>query len=84
MVVFQVQMKKLKDFNKSFDEFIIEAEEYFEHLLSRTNTISEEEIPEGMKFKEYLPAYEAKQAYSKYILHKEPKSTKWIKVKPKD
>ena len=84
MVVFQVQMKKLKDFNKSFDEFIVEAEEYFEHLLSRTNTISEEEVPAELKFKEYLPAYEAKQAYSKYILHKGPKSTKWIKVKSKD
>ena len=84
MVVFQVQMKKLKDFNKSFDEFRTEAEEYFEHLLSRTNTISEEEVPKELKFKEYLPAYDAKQAYSKYILHKEPKSTNWIKVKSKD
>lgn len=84
MVVFEVQMKNLTDLTKSFDEFRAEAEEYFNQLQTRSEVIADDEVPKELKYKEYVPAYEAKQAYSKFILHKEPKSLKWLKVKPGD
>ncbi|MDG4714832.1 DEAD/DEAH box helicase family protein [Winogradskyella marincola] len=80
MVVFEVQMKKLKDFTKSFDDFRIEAEEYFKQLQTKSEVIVDEEVPEELKFIEYVPAYEAKQAYSNFIQHKSPKVLKWLKV----
>ena len=82
MVVFELQMNKLKDLSKTFEQFRIEAEEYFEHIQSKSDVIVNEEVPEELKYKEYVPAYEAKQAYSKFILHKEPRVIKWLKVKP--
>lgn len=84
MVVFEVQMKSLKDLSKSFDEFRLEAEEYFNQLQTKSEVIADDEVPVDLKYKEFVPAYEAKQAYSKFILHKEPKSIKWLKVKPGD
>ncbi len=84
MVVFEVQMKNLNDLTKSFDEFRAEAEEYFNQLQTKSEVIADDEVPTELKYKEYVPAYEAKQAYSKFILHKEPKSLKWLKVKPDD
>ncbi|MDB4107034.1 DEAD/DEAH box helicase family protein [Bacteroidia bacterium] len=84
MVVFEVQMKSLKDLTKSFDEFRIEAEEYFNQLQTKSEVIGDNEVPLDLKYKEYVPAYIAKQAYSKFILHKEPKSLKWLKVKKGD
>ncbi|WP_027078855.1 DEAD/DEAH box helicase [Maribacter antarcticus] len=82
MVVFEVQMKNLNDLAKSFDVFRAEAEEYFNQLQTKSEVIAEDEVPAELKFKEYIPAYEAKQAYSKFILHKDSKSLKWLKVKP--
>ena len=84
MVVFEVQMKNLNDLTKSFDEFRAEAEEYFNQLQTKSEVIADDEVPVDLKYNEYVPAYEAKQAYSKFILHKEPKSLKWLKVKPSD
>lgn len=84
MVVFEVQMKNLKDLTKSFDAFRAEAEEYFNQLQTKSEVIADDEVPTELKYKEYVPAYEAKRAYSKFILHKEPKSLKWLKVKPGD
>ncbi|MEQ6122646.1 DEAD/DEAH box helicase family protein [Pseudotenacibaculum sp. MALMAid0570] len=84
MVVFEVQMKNLDDLTKSFDEFRAEAEEYFNQLQTKSELIADDEVPIDLKYKEYVPAYEAKQAYSKFILHKEPKSSKWLKVKSSD
>lgn len=84
MVVFEVQMKNLNDLTKSFDEFRAEAEEYFNQLQTKSEVIADDEVPVDLKYKEYVPAYEAKQAYSKFILHKEPKSLKWLKVKKGD
>lgn len=84
MVVFEVQMKNLNDLTKSFDEFRAEAEEYFNQLQTKSEVIADDEVPKDLKYNEYVPAYEAKQAYSKFILHKEPKSLKWLKVKPGD
>ncbi|NER10043.1 type III restriction enzyme [Muriicola jejuensis] len=81
MVVFEIQMKNLKDLTKSFDEFRAEAEEYFNQLQTKSEVITDDEVPEELKYIKYVPAYEAKQAYSKFILHKEPKSLKWLKVK---
>jgi superfamily II DNA or RNA helicase len=80
MVVFEVQMKKLKDFNKSFEEFRHEAEAYFNQVQTKAELIPDEEVEESLKFIEYVPAYEVKQAYSKFMLHKEPKSVKWLKT----
>lgn len=82
MVVFEVQMKNLNDLTKSFDEFRAEAEEYFNQLQTKSEVVSDDEVAVELKYKEYIPAFEAKQAYSKFILHKEPKSIKWLKVKP--
>jgi superfamily II DNA or RNA helicase len=82
MVVFELQMKKLKDFNKSFEEFRTEAEAYFNQVQTKAELVSDEEVDEKLKFKEYVPAYEAKQAYNKFILHKESKSLKWLKTTP--
>ena len=84
MVVFEAQMKKLDDFEKSFDTFREEAENYFKQLQTKAELVVEEEVPNELKYKEYVPAYEAKQAFSKYIKHKEPRSTKWLKVSPND
>lgn len=83
MVVFEVQMKKLKDFNKSFEEFRHEAEAYFNQVQTKAELIPDEEVEQSQKFSEYVPAFEVKQAYNKYILHKEAKTVKWLKV-PKD
>lgn len=82
MVVFELQMKKLKDFNKSFEEFRHEAEEYFSQVQTKSELVPDEEVEEALKYKQYVPAYEVKQAYSKFILHKDPKSLKWLKIKP--
>lgn len=82
MVVFEVQMKKLKDFNKSFDEFRQEAEAYFYQVQTKAELIADEEVEASLKYKEYIPAYEVKQAYNKFISHKEAKSLKWLKVAP--
>jgi type III restriction enzyme len=81
MVVFEVQMKKLKDFTKSFEEFRHEAEEYFNQVQTKAELIDENEVPVNLKFIEYVPAYETKQAYNKFKLHKEPKSPKWLKTR---
>ncbi|MGQ1783878.1 DEAD/DEAH box helicase [Saccharicrinis sp. GN24d3] len=81
LVVFEVQLNKMTDFEKSFNNFITEAEEYFEQIQNKSELISDSDVPEGMKYVEYVPAFEAKQAYNKYINHKEPKSLKWLKVK---
>lgn len=84
MVVFEIQMKNLDDLTKSFDDFRAEAEEYFKQFQTRSVLLSDDEVPEELKFVEYVPAYEAKQAYSKFTLKKEPRSTKWLKVKRSD
>lgn len=81
MVVFEVQMKNLNDLTKSFDEFRAEAEEYFNQIQTKSEVIPDDEVSVELRYKEYIPAYEAKQAYSKFILHKEPKFLKWLKVK---
>lgn len=82
MVVFEVQMKKLKDFNKTFDEFRNEAESYFNQVQTKTELVPDEEVITELKYKEYLPAYEVKQAYNKYVSNKESKALKWLKVAP--
>lgn len=82
MVVFEVQMKKLKDFTKSFEEFRHEAEEYFNQVQTKAELVDETEVPGHLKFIEYVPAYETKQAFNKYVALKEPKSLKWLKTKP--
>ncbi|MGC6413320.1 MAG: DEAD/DEAH box helicase [Bacteroidia bacterium] len=82
IVVFEVQMKKLKDFNKSFDEFRLEAEAYFKQVQTKAELIPDEDVEASRKYKEYVPAYEVKQAYNKFISHKEAKSLKWLKVAP--
>lgn len=84
MVVFEVQMNNLKDLTKSFEEFRLEAEEYFKQAETKAELISENDIPEELKYKEYVPAYEAKQAYSLVIQHKNPKVQKWLKVEAGD
>lgn len=80
MVVFDIQMKKLKDFNKSFDKFRQEAEAYFKQVQTKAELIADEEVEPSLKYKEYVPAYEVKQAYNKFVSHKEAKSLKWLKV----
>ena len=80
MVVFEIQMKNLKDFTKSFDQFREEAEEYFHQFQTRSVLLKDDEVPEDLKFIEYVPAFEAKLAYSKFTLKKEPRSLKWLKV----
>lgn len=82
MVVFEVQMKKLKDFTKSFEEFRLEAEEYFNQVQTKAELIDEDEVPGHLKFIEYVPAYETKQAFNKVVSQKESKSLKWLKTKP--
>lgn len=82
MVVFEVQIKKLKDFNKTFEEFRQEAEVYFNQVQTKAELISDEDLKTELKYKEYVPAYEVKQAYNKYISHKESKALKWLKVNP--
>jgi len=84
MVVFEVQMKKLKDFNKSFEEFRKEAESYFNQIQTKAELLPEGEFDNNLKFKEFVPAYEVKDAYNKFVIHKELKSVKWLKVKPSD
>lgn len=84
MVVFEVQMKKLKDFNKSFEEFRLEAEAYFNLVQTTAELIADEDVPVDIKFKEYVPAYEIKQAYNKFVLMKEPSSLKWLRTLPGD
>lgn len=84
MVVFEIQMKKMKDFSKSFDEFRFEAEEYFNQFQTKSEVINDEEVSEELKFKEYIPAFEAKQAYSFFIQKKEPRVKKWLKVRRND
>ena len=80
MVVFEVQMKKLKDFTKSFEEFRQEAEEYFNQVQTKGELVDEIDVLNHLKYIEYVPAYETKQAYSKHIDKKELKSVKWLKV----
>jgi type III restriction enzyme len=75
-------MKKLKDFTKSFEEFRLEAEEYFNQVQTKAELIDEDEVPGHLKFIEYVPAYETKQAFNKVVSHKESKSLKWLKTKP--
>lgn len=82
MVVFEVLMKKLKDFTKSFDEFRHEAEEYFNQVQTKDELVDEDEVPLHLKFIEYVPVYETKQAFNKFVSQKEPKSLKWLKTKP--
>ncbi len=82
MVVFEVQMKKLKDFNKTFEEFRQEAEAYFNQVQTKAELIPDDEVNDSLKYKEYVPAYEVKQAYNKFISHKESKALKWLKVSP--
>jgi len=84
MVVFEVQMKKLKDFNKSFDEFRQEAEAYFNQVQSKAELIPDEDVDASLKYKEYVPAYEVKQAYNKFITHQEVKALKWLRVAPEE
>ena len=84
MVVFELQVKKLKDFNKSFEVFRHEAEAYFNQVQTKAELIPDEDIEINLKYKEYVPAYEVKQAYNKYISHKETKALKWLKVMPNE
>ncbi len=83
VVIFQLQMKKLKDFTKSFDEFIIEAEQYFDQVQSKSTIINESEIHEGEKFVIFVPAYDAGRAYKKFIQGKDTKPNGWLPVKTK-
>lgn len=80
MVVFEIQMKKLKDFNKSFDEFRQEAEAYFNQVQTKAELIPDSEVDTTLKYKEYVPAYELKEAYNKLVSGKEIKDLKWLKV----
>ena len=84
MVVFEIQMKKLKDFNKSFDEFRQEAEAYFNQVQTKAELIPDAEISDSLRYKKYVPAYEVKDAYNKFVAHKEVKDSKWLKVDPSD
>lgn len=84
IVVYQTQMNNLKDFTKTFEDFIADAEEYFEQFQKKSEVFYEFNVPEKEKFKSFIPAYEARQAYSKYVLNKKPKHPKWIKVKKID
>jgi type III restriction enzyme len=84
MVVFELQVKKLKDFNKSFEVFRHEAEAYFNQVQTKAELIPDEDIEINLKYKEYVPAYEVKQAYNKFISHKESKALKWLKVTPNE
>ena len=84
MVVFETQMKKLDDFEKSFEEFRNEAEEYFNQLQTKSELVTEESVPAELKYKEYVPAFEPKQAYQKFIKHKDPRTSKWLKVAKKE
>jgi superfamily II DNA or RNA helicase len=80
MVVYDFQINRLVNFDKTFDEFRREADEYFEQLQTKANLIPNEEVDADSKFKEYIPAFEPKQAYNKFILQKDPKSINWLKV----
>jgi superfamily II DNA or RNA helicase len=82
LVVFEIQMKKLKDFNKSFDDFRKEAEEYFNQIQTKGELINESDLDENLKFKEYVPAYELKQVYNRVFENKTIKNTQWLKIKP--
>lgn len=81
VVVFQVQMSKLKDLTKSFDEFIEEAEAYFEQVQSKSSLIPESEVDDDLKFKKFIPAYDASRAYKKFIQKKDSNPNGWIEVK---
>lgn len=83
MVVFEVQMKKLNDFAKSFDEFRAEAEEYFNQVQTKLEIIPDSDVPDNLKFIEYIPAYDAAKAYKKFIQMKEIKPIGWAKVESK-
>lgn len=80
MVVFEIQMRKLDDFTKSFDEFRLEAEEYFKQLQTKSEVLIDDEVPKELKFVEYVPAFDPKQAYANYVQQKPPKVLKWLKV----
>jgi type III restriction enzyme len=80
MVVFEIQMKNLQDFTTSFETFRKEAEEYFKIFQRKAKPVSDNEVEEEKKFKQYVPVYSPKQAYEKIINQKEPKSFKWIDV----
>jgi superfamily II DNA or RNA helicase len=82
MVVFEVQMKKLKDFTKSFEVFRQEAEEYFHQVQKKAELVEEVDVIDSLKYIEYVPALETKQAFNKFISNKEIKSMKWLKTEP--
>jgi superfamily II DNA or RNA helicase len=84
VVVFEAQMDKLHDFNKDFDAFILEAEQYFEMLKTRDTVVAEEDVPEGLKFVSFVPAYEPGKAYSKFIQGKDVKPNGWFEVPRKE
>ena len=80
VVVFQYQMRNLKEFKKEFEDFIREADEYYDQFQTKSIVIPDGEVPVELKYIEYIPAYEARQAYNNYILNKKPKIQKWLKV----
>lgn len=84
VVVFQVQISKLKDLTKSFDEFIKEAEAYFDQVQSKSSLIPEIEVDEIYKFKKFIPAYDAPRAYRKFVQKKNSNPNGWIEVKRAD
>lgn len=84
VVVFQTQMDKLNDFDKEFDQFIKEAEQYFDMLKTRDTLVAEADVPEGLKYITYVPAYEPGKAYSKFVQGKNIQPNGWYEVPRKD
>ena len=82
LVVFELQMKKLskQKFIKKFDEFRAEAEVYFEQIQKKALLVPEDEVSDNLKFAEYVPTFEPKQAYDHFVNDKEIRSVKWLKV----
>ncbi len=80
VVVFQVQMNKLKDLNKDFNEFIKEAETYFEQIQSKTELVPDSEVDPALRYIEFVPAFESHQAFDHFVNKKHLKNVKWLKV----
>ena len=84
VVVFQVQMSKLTDLTKSFDDFVAEAEEYFDQIQSKSSLLKEEDIDLDKLYKTYIPAFDAQRAYKKFIQKKDTNPNGWIEVAERD
>ena len=80
VVVFQVQMRNLKNNLIEFDRFIAEAEEYYERVQTKSILLPDNEVPEDLKQIEYVIALEPIQAFNKFVNDKEPKNLMWLKV----